>query len=348
MIVNPTAEEPVVIIAEAGVNHNGSVERALELIDAAADAGVDYIKFQTFKAERLASPKAGVADYARRNLVADSDQVQMLRRLELDRAAHERLIEHCRERSVKFLSTGFDAEALAMLVEMGIDQIKISSGDLTNLPYLRKAVGYGLPIILSTGMGSLAEVEAAVLALREAGAKSEDLTLLHCTTEYPAPFESVNLRAMVRMKEQLGLSVGYSDHTLGLEVAIAATALGATVIEKHFTMDRSDEGPDHKASLEPSDLAEMVRQVRHTERALGDGVKRLQEVEEKNLRIARKSIHIKTTIRAGNSLDEGNLVMLRPGDGISPMEIDRVVGQIALSDLEAGHQLAWGDLEQQV
>ena len=345
--MNGLSMEPVhiVIIAEAGVNHNGSVENALRLVDAAAEAGADYVKFQTFKAEKLVTAEARKADYAQRNTGEGDRQMDMLRSLELNKNEHQQLIEHCKKQGVQFLSTGFDEEALEMLVAMGVDRIKIPSGELTNLPYLRKAASFGLPVILSTGMASLEEVRESKEALEVAGLHPDAITVLHCTTEYPAPLGEVNLRAMQIMGRELGVAAGYSDHTMGIEVSIAAAALGATIIEKHFTLDRSMEGPDHKASLEPDELKLMVRSIRNIENALGDGVKRLQTSEARNLAVTRKSIHQNRAVSAGECLSQDMLVMLRPGDGISPMEIDDLIGKRFKRDLPMHHKLSWNDLE---
>ena len=338
-------EDRVVIIAEAGVNHNGSLERAFDLIKAAAEAGVDYIKFQTFKAENLVTAEAPLADYAKRNLVNEGGQLEMLAGLELNDEDHRRLIDRCESSNIKFLSTGFDELSLEMLVSLGIDRIKIPSGEVTNLPYLWKAATFGLPIILSTGMTTMKEVEKSVKALVSAGQNPSRMTLLHCTTEYPTPYKEVNLRAMLSMGKKLDLPVGYSDHTMGIEVPVAAVALGAKIIEKHFTLDRGLEGPDHKASLEPRELKKMVESIRRVESAMGDGIKVPQPRELKNIPVARKSIHLKENVDAGTILENNQLTMLRPGDGISPMDLGQVLGRRVSRFLVKHHKLAWTDLE---
>ena len=341
----PMDPEHILIIAEAGVNHNGSVGNALRLVDAAAEAGADYVKFQTFKADRLVTTEARKASYAQRNTGKDDGQMDMLRSLELDESAHRRIIERCIKSDIHFLSTGFDEESLEMLVAMNVDRIKIPSGELTNLSYLRKVASFRLPVILSTGMASLEEVREAKMALEESGLNPDEITLLHCTTEYPAPFHEVNLRAMLTLEQELGVPVGYSDHTLGIEIPIAAAALGATVIEKHFTLDRNMEGPDHKASLEPDELKSMVSAIRNIERALGNGIKQPQESEVANIAVARKSIHMSRECSAGEALNADMLVMLRPGDGISPMNVDLLLGKRIKRNLSMHHKLHMNDLE---
>lgn len=332
------------IIAEAGVNHNGSLDHAFQLIDEAAKAGADFVKFQSFKAEKLVSKEAHIAEYARRNNVKDPRQIHMLKRLELDEAAHFALIDHCSKKDIKFLSTGFDEESLSMLVSLGIDHIKIPSGEITNLPYLISAAQFGLPIIISTGMATMHEIETAISHILQAGADKSQLTILHCTTEYPAPYEEINLLAMKTIEKRLNVAVGYSDHSDGIEVAIAAAALGATILEKHFTLDKTLDGPDHKASLEPNELASLVSSIRKIELALGDGVKFPQKSELKNMKIVRKSVHLKYDVSAGHELSEKDLVMLRPGDGISPMKRDELIGKKVLHSLHAHHKLRWEDL----
>lgn len=320
------------IIAEAGVNHNGEMNMARRLIDVAAEAGADLVKFQTFKADRLVAANAPKADYQTRTTDAGETQHAMIRKLELDREMHESLIEHCRKRGIGFFSTGFDAESVDMLADLGLDRFKIPSGELTNLPYLRHVGRYGKQVILSTGMASLEEVGAAISVLEQAGTARERITVLHCNTEYPSPMADVNLRAMLAIRDAFNVAVGYSDHTLGIEVPIAAVALGATVIEKHFTLDRNLPGPDHKASLEPDELKAMVRAIRNIELAMGDGVKRPTPSESKNIPIARKSIVAACAIRAGDLFSEHNLAVKRPGIGISPMRWDEMLGQLARRD----------------
>ncbi len=320
------------LIAEAGVNHNGDIAMARRLIDVAADAGVDYVKFQTFKAERLVTADAGKADYQKQSTGKTENQLEMLRRLELDRKAHIELIEHCKTRGIKFLSTGFDIESIDMLVEFGIDVFKIPSGEITNLPYLRHIGRNGKPVILSTGMSDLNEIGAALNLLEEAGTPRDRITLLHCNTEYPTPMIDVNLRAMLTIRDTYNVNVGYSDHTLGTEIAIAAVALGASVIEKHFTLDRNLPGPDHRASLEPAELMAMVNAIRNIEQALGDGIKKPSASEAKNKAAVRKSLVASRAIRHGEPLNESNLAVKRPGTGISPMRWKEVIGKIAPRD----------------
>jgi N,N'-diacetyllegionaminate synthase len=323
------------IIAEAGVNHNGDLDLARRLVDVAAEAGADLVKFQTFSAERLATAQAAKADYQRQNTAAAESQHAMLRRLELDAAAHEMLIEHCRSRGIGFFSTGFDVESVDLLARLGQRRFKIPSGEITNLPLLRHIGAFGVPLILSTGMATLEEVAAALKALEQAGTPRSLVTVLHCTTEYPAPMSDVNLRAMLAMRDAFGVSIGYSDHTNGIEVAIAAVALGATIIEKHFTTDRNLPGPDHKASLEPGELRAMVAAIRNIEVALGDGVKKPSPSEVKNRPIARKSLVAAVPIRAGEVLSAANLAVKRPGTGLSPMLWDEVLGRTARRDYAA-------------
>lgn len=323
----------VLIIAEAGVNHNGDLETAKALIDTAAEAGADYVKFQTFNAKKLVSKTAKKASYQIQNTKeAEETQLKMLERLELGKEAHYLLRDHCASRGIKFLSTGFDPESLEFLNGFGIDLFKIPSGEITNLPYLRQVGRYGKPVILSTGMAEMSEVKEAIKALQLTGLEKEAITVLHCNTEYPTPFEHVNLLAMSSMKKELGLGVGYSDHTLGIEVPIAAVALGATVIEKHFTLSRQMEGPDHLASLEPGELKAMVAAIRNIENAMGDGIKAPSPSELKNKEVARKSIVAKRDILKGEVFTDENLSAKRPGTGISPMRWDQIIGTKALRD----------------
>jgi len=324
MVVNRT-----LIIAEAGVNHNGDLELAKQLIDVAARAGADYVKFQTFSADRIVSQSASKAEYQQQVTDASETQYEMLKRLELSNEMHLELIKHCEEQSIKFLSTGFDIESVELLVGLGIDLIKIPSGEITNLPYLRFIGSLGLPVILSTGMSTMDEIGNALTIIEGAGLGRSQITVLHCTTEYPTPMVEVNLRALNSINNTFGVIVGYSDHTVGMEVSIAAVALGASVIEKHFTLDRSLPGPDHKASLEPNELIAMVKAIRNIEDSLGSGIKEPALSEIKNLRIARKSIMAKQQITKGEVLSTSNLIVKRPGDGISPMYWDQLVGQIA-------------------
>lgn len=323
------------IIAEAGVNHNGDLDLARQLIDAAADAAADMVKFQTFNADRLVTASAKKADYQSLTTAKDESQHSMLRRLELTREMHEVLIKHCMMRGIRFFSTGFDLQSIDLLAELGLDRFKIPSGEITNLPYLRRVGSYRKPVILSTGMTTIGEIEAALDVLTEAGTHRDQVTVLHCNTEYPTPMADVNLRAMLTIRDTLGVAVGYSDHTSGIEVAIAAVALGATVIEKHFTLDRMLPGPDHRASLEPDELKAMITAVRNIERAIGDGLKRPTASEQKNKSVVRKSIVAARDIKAGEVFTEANLGVKRPGTGLSPMRWDEVLGKKAPRDFGA-------------
>lgn len=323
------------IIAEAGVNHNGDMELAKCLIDVAADAGADLVKFQTFSAERLATKSAPKADYQNQPYDRAESQFVMLKQLELSMQMHEVLIAHCQQRNIGFFSTGFDIQSLDYLASLGAERFKIPSGEITNLPYLRHIGGFGKPVILSTGMATLGEIEAALEALETAGTPRTHITALHCNTEYPTPAQDVNLRAMCSIRDALGVAIGYSDHTLGIEVPIAAVALGATVIEKHLTLDRNLPGPDHKASLKPDEFAAMVSAIRNIEQAMGDGIKRPSPSEAKNKPIARKSLVAAKQIRAGEQFTAENVTAKRPGSGISPMRWDEVVGRVAARDFAA-------------
>ncbi len=322
------------IIAEAGVNHNGDMELAKKLIDVAAEAGADLVKFQTFNADRLVTHIAKKADYQKKSTDGNESQQEMLRRLELNREMHNELIAHCALRNISFFSTGFDIESVDLLVSLGQYQFKIPSGEINNLPYLRHIGQLGKPVILSTGLATLGDIEAALGVLEQAGTSHTNLTLLHCTTEYPTPMTEVNLRAMQSLHSAFGVAVGYSDHTQGIEVAIAAVALGATVIEKHFTLDRNLPGPDHKASLEPAELKAMVTAIRNIEVALGDGIKRLTPGEAKNKPVARKSLVASKLIKAGELFSAQNVTAKRPGTGISPMRWDEIIGQAAVKDYD--------------
>ena len=321
------------IIAEAGVNHNGSLELAKQFIDAAAVAGVSYVKFQSFKAEKLVTKEAEQAEYQQRN-AADSSQYTMLKKLELTHRQHEELVAHCKQKGVRFLSTAFDLESIEYLHSLNLGLWKIPSGEITNFPYLKKIAQYGEPVIMSTGMCSMDDVEQALNVLLEHGLTKEQITLLHCNTEYPTPMQDVNLKAMLQLRDKFGIKVGYSDHTKGIEVPIAAVALGAEVIEKHFTLDRTLPGPDHKASLEPNELKAMVDAIRNIEQALGDGQKHVSASEEKNIAIARKSIVAAKDIKRGELLTEENLTTKRPGSGISPMRWEEVIGTKAIRDFK--------------
>lgn len=320
------------IIAEAGVNHNGDMALALQLVEVAASAGADYVKFQTFSADRLVTRTAEKAAYQSARTGGGESQYAMLKRLELTRAMHEELIAHSAKCGIRFMSSGFDAESVDLLDDLGLDCHKIPSGEITNLPYLRHVSAKGKSVILSTGMATLGEVDEALNALEAAGTPRDRIVVLQCNTQYPTPMSDVNLRAMVSMRDAFGVSVGYSDHTEGTEVAIAAVALGAEVIEKHFTVSRDLAGPDHRASLEAAELTEMVRSIRNVEVALGDGVKRRTESESLNVSAARKSLVAARFIRRGESFSEDNLTEKRPGTGISPMRIGEVIGRGAQRD----------------
>lgn len=317
------------IIAEAGVNHNGDLELAKQLIDAAAEAGADLVKFQTFNADRLVTRTAKKANYQTQATDSQESQYEMLSRLELTPEMHKQLIAHCATLNIRFFSTGFDIESVDLLVSLGQDYFKIPSGEITNLPYLCHIGQISKSVILSTGMATMDEIEAAIDVLEQAGTIRTNMTVLHCTTEYPTPMNEVNLRAMQSIQKTFGVAVGYSDHTSGIEVAIAAVAMGATVIEKHFTTDRNLPGPDHKASLEPSELKAMVTAIRNIEIALGDGIKRVTSSEAKNKLVARKSLVAKCAINLGEVFSVENLTTKRPGTGISPMRWDEVIGRIA-------------------
>lgn len=325
----------VLIIAEAGVNHNGDLGLATQLIDVAADAGVDLVKFQSFKADRLVTRTAKKADYQTEATGGNESQHEMLRRLELTDAMYKELIAHCVARNIGFFSTAFDIESIDLLRSLGQDHFKIPSGEITNLPYLRHIGQLGKVAILSTGMATLGDIEAAIDVLEQAGTARSQIKVLHCTTEYPTPMNEVNLRAMQSIHTAFRVAVGYSDHTQGIEVAIAAVAMGATVIEKHFTLDRNLPGPDHKASLEPEELKAMVVAIRNIEVALGDGIKQLTPSEARNKPIARKSLVASQAIKAGEVFSTQNVTTKRPGTGISPMRWDEIIGGTASRDFAA-------------
>lgn len=322
------------IIAEAGVNHNGSLEIAKKLIDAAKDCGADAVKFQSFKAEKLVSKKAEKAEYQKQTTDASESQFEMIKKLELDFNAHKELIKYCKEKEIKFLSSPFDLDSIDLLHELGLEIIKIPSGEIINLPYLRKIGKLNKDVILSTGMADLGEIEDALDILIESGTDKDNITVLHCNTEYPTPFEDVNLKAMLTIKNAFNVKVGYSDHTIGIEVPIAAVALGAEVIEKHFTLDRNMEGPDHKASLEPVELKQMIDSIRNIEKALGNGIKKPSPSESKNIVVVRKSLVAKIYIKKGEIFTEENVGIKRPGNGISPMRLDEVIGKKANRDFK--------------
>jgi len=324
------------IIAEAGVNHNGDINIAKQLIDVAVAAGVDYVKFQTFKTESLVSKEAKKADYQIENTGSSSEsQFDMIKKLELDVDMHHILIDYCHKKGIKFLSTAFDLDSIDLLSSLNIDFFKIPSGEITNLPYLEKVAAQKKPVIISTGMCTMLEVEAAYKVFIDNGIPHEEIKILHCNTEYPTPMHDVNLRAMLTIQEKLNVPVGYSDHTLGIEIPIAAVAMGAVCIEKHFTLDRTMEGPDHRASLEPSELKAMVDAIRNIEIALGSEIKVPSESEKKNIAIARKSIHIKRDLEKGHIITKSDLKMMRPGHGISPMDMNKVVGRVCTRDIKS-------------
>lgn len=326
----------IVIIAEAGVNHNGDIEIAKKLIDEAVASGVDYIKFQTFKSEMVVSKNAQKAEYQIENTGNQSEtQYEMIKKLELSLNQHEILIEYCKEKGIKFFSTAFDLESLQYLADIGLDLVKIPSGEITNLPYLRKAARLFNKVIISTGMSTVKDIELALKVFTDAGISKEFITILHCNTEYPTPMKDVNLKAMLHIGKEFETAIGYSDHTLGIEVPIAAVALGATMIEKHFTLDKGMDGPDHKASLEPDELKAMVSAIRNIEQAIsGSGFKEPSASEMKNTDIARRSLVAKHAIKKGELFSEDNISAKRPGTGISPMLWDQVIGKKAERDFE--------------
>ena len=322
----------VIIIAEAGVNHNGSYELAIKMVDEAKRAGADYVKFQTAKPELVISTFAPKAEYQKETTGTAESQLEMCKAIHLPLTDYKPLKEYCDKVGIGFMSTPFDLVSIDVLEPLDMDYYKIPSGEITNLPYLRKIASKHRPVILSTGMCEVEEVEAALQVLEQGGVKRSDIIVLHCNTEYPTPMADVNLRAMDDLRRSLGVEVGYTDHTKGIEVPIAAVALGATVIEKHFTLDKTMEGPDHKASLEPDELKAMVDAIRNIEQALGDGHKHVSPSERKNMDIARKSIVAARDIRKGEVLTEENITTKRPGNGISPMRWDSVIGTTAIRD----------------
>lgn len=327
-------KEKVIVIAEAGVNHNGSYDMAKQMIFAAKEAGADYIKFQTAIPELVISQFAEKAKYQVVNTGSDESQLEMCKKIHLPLSDYRRLNALCCEVGIKFLSTPFDLVSIDTLTELQMDYMKIPSGEITNLPYLRKIARLRIPVIMSTGMCRIGEIEDALYVLTSNGLSKEQITLLHCNTEYPTPFPDVNLRAMRTLADCFGVEVGYSDHTKGIEVPIAAVALGAKMIEKHFTLDRTLPGPDHVASLEPDELKSMVDAIRNIEQALGSSEKKVSESERKNLMIARKSIVAASDINAGDIFTEKNIAVKRPGNGISPMLWDEVIGKCAIRDFK--------------
>lgn len=322
----------IFIIAEAGVNHNGSKELAMKMIDTAKEAGADAVKFQTFKAEKLVSRRAEKADYQKETTDGGESQFEMIKKLELDVDTHRELKQRCDDLGIIFMSTPFDHDSIDLLAELGLDIFKIPSGEITNLPYLRRIGRLNKKIILSTGMAEMSEIKDALDALQKAGTDKANITVLHANTEYPTPMEDVNLRAMETIGREFGVRYGFSDHTQGIEADIAAAALGACVIEKHFTLDKNMPGPDHKASLEPHELKAMVKAIRNIEKAMGTGIKKPSPSETKNIKIARKSIVAAKSIKKGETLTEINLAVKRPGGGKSPMLWDSVVGTKAEKD----------------
>ncbi|RTY90300.1 N-acetylneuraminate synthase [Flavobacterium sp. GSN2] len=335
----------VIIIAEAGVNHNGDIQVAKKLIDVAVDAGVDYVKFQTFKADSLVSKSAKKAEYQSVNINdGDDSQYAMLKDLELSHGNHLELMSYCKEKNIKFFSTAFDVEGVNYLNDLGLSFFKIPSGEITNYPYLKAVALCAKPVVMSTGMCSEMEIKQALEVLVKFGLKKEAVSILHCNTEYPTPMKDVNLKAMLAIKKAFGVQIGYSDHTLGIEVPIAAVALGATIIEKHFTLDRTLPGPDHVASLEPTELKEMVAAIRNIELAMsGDGEKKPSESETKNIAIARKSIHINKNLSKGHTITNDDIISLRPGDGISPMEWENIIGKKLNADKNEFDKLLFSD-----
>lgn len=334
------------IIAEAGVNHNGDLYLAKKLIDVAAEAGVDYVKFQTFKAENLVSKNAQKAEYQKINAGENDSQLEMLKKLELTLEDHHKLIDYCKEKKVAFFSTGFDLQSLDLLHQLGLRLYKVPSGEITNLPYLKKVAKLAEKVIISTGMCNLLDIENAINVFLENGFGKNEIVVLHCNTEYPTPMCDVNLNAMKTIANSFQVAVGYSDHTLGIEIPIAAVALGAEVIEKHFTLDRSMKGPDHAASLEPNELIQMVKSIRNIEMALGSGIKEPTPSEIKNMAIARKSIHAARDIEEGSIIQEQDLVMLRPGDGISPMDMNKIIGKVANGNINIGQKFEFKFVQQ--
>ncbi len=323
----------VIIIAEAGVNHNGSMAMAKQLIDTAKICGVDYVKFQTSKGPQYVTSKfAQMAEYQKQNVGTDESQLDMLRKIVLKMEDFEDLNNYCKSKTINFLSTPFDLFSVKYLADLGMDYMKIPSGEITNLPYLRLVAQMGLPVIMSTGMCTLGDIEAAMEVLTKNGIDDNDISLLHCNTEYPTPFADVNLRAMETLKQCFGVRIGYSDHTKGIEVPIAAVAMGAEIIEKHFTLDRTLPGPDHVASLEPNELKAMVDAIRNIEMSLGSGLKKVSSSEQKNIAIARKSIVAACNIKAGEAFSNINITTKRPGNGINPMRWDEVIGKTAKRD----------------
>lgn len=335
-----------IIIAEAGVNHNGLYNNAIKLVDEAKKSGADYIKFQTFKSSSLVSKDAKKADYQKKQKDTNDDtQYEMLSKLELTENEFRKIASYCKKINIGFLSTAFDQGSFIFLKKLNMDYWKIPSGEINNKPFLLNISKEKKPVILSTGMANLAEIEAAIEILVSNELSRNDITLLHCTTEYPAPLNEVNLNAMITLKNAFKTEVGYSDHTKGINIPIAAVTLGAKIIEKHFTLDKKMEGPDHIASLEPYELKQMISSIREVEKSLGNGIKTCTPSENKNKLIARKSIHLKNRLESGKIISASDLIMSRPGDGISPMSIELIIGKKTLHDLPSGHKLKWEDIK---
>lgn len=333
------------IIAEAGVNHNGSIDLAKQLIDAARDAKADFVKFQTFRADRIVNKTADKAKYQISNSNKSETQYELLKKLELTERNFRELKRYCDTQNVKFLSTAFDLESIDFLKTLSISVWKIPSGEITNLPYLERIGSFNEKVILSTGMSELSEIEDALNVLVSSGTDKNNISILHCNTEYPTPMEDVNLNAILSLKEKFGMRTGYSDHTLGIEIPVAAVAIGATIIEKHFTLDKRMNGPDHKASISPIELKEMVKSIRNVETAMGTREKTVSPSEYKNRIVARKSIHVKYDLPKGHVLTKEDLTIKRPGNGISPMEYYNTIGKRLLADMKGDKILKWEDLE---
>ena len=330
----------VTVVAEAGVNHNGDLNKALSLIEVAAKAEADYIKFQTFIPHKIASPKAKKAKYQIDENEDDDDQIQMLRNLEIKKSWYPKLINHCYDNNIKFLSTAFDLDSLKFLRKLGLQIFKIPSGEITNKSYLQEVGSYNKKIFLSTGMSNIDDIKLALDVIIESGTQKKKITVLHCNTEYPTPYEDVNLNAMNHISSEFNVDIGYSDHTMGIEVALAAVAMGAKVIEKHFTIDRNLPGPDHSASLEPNELFQMVRSIRRVEKSLsGNGIKSPSRSEKMNIVNIRKSLHYSSLLKKGHIIDFNDLISLRPGDGLSPMSIQKIIGLRLKLDVKENQKL---------
>lgn len=338
-------KQPVLIIAEAGVNHNGDMDLAKKLIDVASEAGADIVKFQTFKAEKIVSKKAEKAGYQKEAMAGnDNSQLSMLKKLELSESQHVELINYCNTKPIQFLSTAFDLESINLLENLSIEIFKIPSGEITNYPYLKRIAETGKQVIMSTGMATMGDIQAAMTVLLTNGINKTDITLLHCNTQYPTPMKDVNLKAMLSIGSKFGTKYGYSDHTAGIEIPVAAVALGATIIEKHFTLDKNLEGPDHKASLDPVELKQMVDAIRNIEIAIGSGIKKPSESEKTNIIAARKSIHYSKPLLEGHIITESDLIMKRPGSGISPMEFMNILNKRLRHQVNEDDIFKWEDI----